>query len=565
MEDEEEKVDIHKLKYALYVRKSTDDKERQQRSVGDQIAECEELAAKLGVKLAKPYYEDSGSAKIPDNPKRNRFKDLLSDLQAGKVDGIMAWHPDRLARNMQDGGKIFGLIDDGDIKDLKFVTHYYTNNASGKMLLGISFTLSTYYSANLSDNVKRGHKRAFKEGKSSGTPKHGYIRTEEGVYVPDGKNFDLVVEAWQLRKRGMGLREIADYMNEQGYGRIIKSTKAKRFGETITMTYQILSEMFKDSFYYGILIQTKKTINLCDSYDFKIAVNEDDFNEVQRLSRAMRSPLVTNRRKTFYPLRALVKCSACTRSMTPGASKSRVGKRYLYYRCTNDDCTRKKKSIRALVVFNYMYQLLENGIALTEKDYQYYHDNLTGQANNRQLTLRTEINSKEGALKATKRRIKEIGLKIVDYKQDSPVWKVNNEQILKLEADSKDLANQITELKETMKDPKQELLSIEQFLNLAKNAGSKLKVANEVAKDRICRIIFLNLVVDEENVVSYQMTKAFSKLEKAQKVLSGRERDTLLELFYSIINEPVAYRSAFTELEYSFNSTRSVVPQEIML
>ncbi len=529
MEDEEEKVDIHKLKYALYVRKSTDDKERQQRSVGDQIAECEELAAKLGVKLAKPYYEDSGSAKIPDNPKRNRFKDLLSDLQAGKVDGIMAWHPDRLARNMQDGGKIFGLIDDGDIKDLKFVTHYYTNNASGKMLLGISFTLSTYYSANLSDNVKRGHKRAFKEGKSSGTPKHGYIRTEEGVYVPDGKNFDLVVEAWQLRKRGMGLREIADYMNEQGYGRIIKSTKAKRFGETITMTYQILSEMFKDSFYYGILIQTKKTINLCDSYDFKIAVNEDDFNEVQRLSRAMRSPLVTNRRKTFYPLRALVKCSACTRSMTPGASKSRVGKRYLYYRCTNDDCTRKKKSIRALVVFNYMYQLLENGIALTEKDYQYYHDNLTGQANNRQLTLRTEINSKEGALKATKRRIKEIGLKIVDYKQDSPVWKVNNEQILKLEADSKDLANQITELKETMKDPKQELLSIEQFLNLAKNAGSKLKVANEVAKDRICRIIFLNLVVDEENVVSYQMTKAFSKLEKAQKVLSGRGTRTRTE------------------------------------
>lgn len=247
---------------------------------------------------------------------------------------------------------------------------------------------------------------------------------------------------------------------------------------------------------------------------------------MQRLSRAIRSPLTTNRRKTFYPLRGLVKCSACTRSMTPGASKSRAGKRYLYYRCTNDDCTRKKKSIRALVVFNFMYQLLENGIALTEKDYQYYHDNLTGQADKRQLALKTEINSKEGALKATKRRIKEIGLKIVDYKQNSPVWKVNNEMILKLEADSKDLREQIAELKETMKDPTQELLSIEQFLNLAKNAGSKLKAANEVAKDHICRIIFLNLVVDEDKVMSYQMTKAFSKLEKAQKVLNGQGERT---------------------------------------
>jgi site-specific DNA recombinase len=171
--EQEEQIDIHKLRYALYVRKSTDDKERQQRSTDDQIAECEELAAKLGIKLAKPYYEDHASAKIPENPKRDRFKDMLNDLQAGKVNGIIAWHPDRLARNMQDGGKIFGLIDDKYIQDLKFCTHYFTNDASGKMLLGISFTLSTYYSANLSQNVKRGHKRAFKEGKSSGTPKHG--------------------------------------------------------------------------------------------------------------------------------------------------------------------------------------------------------------------------------------------------------------------------------------------------------------------------------------------------------------------------------------------------------
>lgn len=523
MDDEQEdKVDIHKLKYALYVRKSTDDKERQQRSVEDQIAECEELAAKLGVKLARPYYEDHASAKIPNNPKRDRFKDLLADLEAGKVDGIMAWHPDRLARNMQDGGKIFGLIDDGLIKDLKFVTHYYTNNASGKMLLGISFTLSTYYSANLSDNVKRGHRRAFKEGKSSGTPKHGYIRTDEGIYVPDGKNFDLIVEAWQLRKGGMGLRELADYMNEQGYGRVIKGTKAKRYGEKITMTYQILSELFKDPFYYGMLFQANKTINLCDAYDFKIAVNEDDFNEVQRLSRAMRSPLVTNRRKTFYPLRGLVKCAMCNRSMTPGASKSRLGKRYLYYRCTNHDCTRKKKSIRAIVVFTFIYKLLENGVGLTEKDYQYYYDNLTGQADKRRLALRTDINSKEAALKATKRRSKDIGLKLIDYKQDSPVWKVNNEQMLKLEADAKDLDKQIKELRAELSDPDQELLSIEQFLNLAKNAGSKVKAADEVGKDHICRIIFLNLVVDEEKVVSYQMTKAFSKLEKAQNVLNGR-------------------------------------------
>ena len=535
MEETEEQPDITKLRYALYVRKSTDDKERQQRSIDDQIAECEELAAKLGIHLVKPYYEDHKSAKIPDN--RDSFKQLVADIRSGKVNGIMGWHPDRLARNMQDGGVIFGLLDEKLLKDLKFVTHYFTNDASGKMLLGISFTLSTYYSANLSQNVKRGHRRAFKEGKSSGTPKHGYIRTDEGIYVPDGDNYDLIVEAWQLRKGGMGLRELADYLNEQGYGRLIKGTKAKRYGEKITMTYQILSELFKDPFYHGMLLQSTKTINLRDAYDFKPAVSEDDFNEVQRLSRATQSPLVVNRRKTFYPLRGMIKCSYCSRSMSPGASKSRAGTRYLYYRCTNHDCKRKKKSIRAMTIFKYMYSLLENGVELTEKEYRYYRDHLMSESDSERLTVKTEINSKEAALKATKRRSKTIGLKLIDYSQDSPVWKVNNEQMLKLEADSKDLVKQISELRDQLTDPVQEVLSIEQFLNLAKNAGSKLKAADEVAKDHISRVIFLNLVVDDENIVGYKMTKAFSQLEKAQDVLNGRgERTRTFDL--SVPNRP---------------------------
>jgi site-specific DNA recombinase len=523
---EQENLDITKLKYAVYVRKSTDDKERQQRSIDDQIAECEELAAKLGVRLAKPYYRDDGSAKIANNPKRRRFYELLADLRSGKVDGIMSWHPDRLARNMQDSGEIFGLIDDLHLKDLKFVTHYFTNDASGKMLLGISFTLSTYYSANLSQNVKRGHRRSFKEGKSSGTPKHGYIRTDDGTYQPDGKNYELVSEAWQLRKNGMSLREIAKYMNEQGYGRKIKDTKSKRYGQKITMTYQIMSELFKDPIYYGVLFQANKTINLCDAYDFKPAVSEDDFNEVQRLTRVSKNPLITNRRMTFYPLRGMIKCSLCKHSMSPAASKARSGDRYLYYRCINETCSRKPKSIRAKVIFDFINNTLKDGIELTKNDYQVYRDGLIAQSQSEALKLKTDINSKEGGMKAVKRRIDNISKNIIAYDKNSRVWQVNNDQLIALEKDEKDFKKQISELRATQADPEKEVLSIEQFLNLAKNAGSKVKTADEVGKDTISRLIFLNLVVDEQKVVSYQMTKAFSQLEKAHNVLYGRGRRT---------------------------------------
>ena len=220
----------------------------------------------------------------------------------------------------------------------------------------------------------------------------------------------------------------------------------------------------------------------------------------------------------------MVKCAYCGHNMAAGASRSQHGSRYLYYRCTTTGCTRKKKSIRAIEIFKFIYELLGNGVDLTKEDYQYYYDHLTSQANKEQIKVQTEINSKEGALKATKRRVKEIGLKIIDYKQDTPVWKVNNDRLLELEADRKDLEKQIKELKEARTDPEKDVLSIEQFLNLAKNAGSKVKAANEVGKDHICRIILLNLVVDEQKVVDYHLTKAFAKLKELQSVRHGRVR-----------------------------------------
>ncbi len=48
---------------------------------------------------------------------------------------------------MLEGGEIIDLIDQGIIKDLKFKTHFFTKDANGKMLLGMTFVLSKQYSA----------------------------------------------------------------------------------------------------------------------------------------------------------------------------------------------------------------------------------------------------------------------------------------------------------------------------------------------------------------------------------------------------------------------------------
>ncbi len=141
-------IDITKLKYVIYARKSTDDPERQSKSIPDQIAECRLLAKRLGLRVVDSPIKESRSAKKPNN--RPRFRELIKDIKKGKYDGIIAWNPDRLARNMLEGGEIIDMVDSETLKDLKFVTHHFTKDANGKMLLGMAFVLSKQYSDKLS-------------------------------------------------------------------------------------------------------------------------------------------------------------------------------------------------------------------------------------------------------------------------------------------------------------------------------------------------------------------------------------------------------------------------------
>jgi site-specific DNA recombinase len=57
-------------------------------------------------------FVEKQTAKIPGRPV---FGEMISRMEAGEASGILAWHPDRLARNSVDGGKIIYLVDTGII------------------------------------------------------------------------------------------------------------------------------------------------------------------------------------------------------------------------------------------------------------------------------------------------------------------------------------------------------------------------------------------------------------------------------------------------------------------
>ena len=133
------------MKYIAYCRKSTDEKDRQILSIESQIQEIKDFTQKQNLEILE-FATEAKTAKIPG---RLVFEQVLRRIEKGEAQGIVSWHPDRLARNSVDGGRIIYLLDTGKLLDLKFPsfgsrTHPKENLSSTWPLGNQSITLIIY-------------------------------------------------------------------------------------------------------------------------------------------------------------------------------------------------------------------------------------------------------------------------------------------------------------------------------------------------------------------------------------------------------------------------------------
>lgn len=362
-------VDLTKFRYALYARRSSEDESKQVRSLDDQIKDCREFAKRNGLRIVGEPLKEKRSTKRAGQ--RKVFDTMLVDIRAGKYDAILAWAPDRLSRNMLEGGQLINMLDEEELKDIRFVTHHFTNDASGKLTLGIMFSISKHFTDDLSRKVSRGIKGNFSEGKSSGSPKWGYDRDEKsGLYQPN-EYFNNVQKAWIKRVDGESYDAIVKFLREGGYHR---TTKGKRKKRIIRPTKNAVAKMFKDPFYYGVLEQKSQTVDLREIYDFQPMIDEEAYNQVQALGRGRTKDTSLTKRAVFMPLRGFVFCGVCNDTTymkvgrnLPGGSKQHV----LTYRCDNPNCTRSPKSLRAKHVFNSIYER-SDALELSDDAYTRY-------------------------------------------------------------------------------------------------------------------------------------------------------------------------------------------------
>lgn len=176
---------------------------------------------------------------------------MLTRLERGEAEGLIAWHPDRLARNSVDGGHIVYLLDRQKLKDLKFATFTFENNPQGKFMLAITFGYSKYYVDSLSENVKRGNRAKIEKGWLPNKAPTGYRNDKETkTIIPDPDHFPYVRKVFDLMLTGsFGIGTIIRFArNNWGY----RTPKRGRIGG-VPLRQSSLYNMLTNPFYAGYI------------------------------------------------------------------------------------------------------------------------------------------------------------------------------------------------------------------------------------------------------------------------------------------------------------------------
>jgi len=188
------------MRYFIYCRKSSEAEDRQIASIESQLTTLErQFVGRSDIEIIG-IYQEAFSAKAPGRPK---FSEMMARVERQEADGIVAWAPDRLARNSIDGGRLIYMLDIGKLRDLKFATYTFENNSQGKFMLQIMFGQSKYYSDALSENVKRGNRTKIEKGWRPNQAPLGYLNDPvTKTIIKDPLHFPLVRNMFDLMLTG---------------------------------------------------------------------------------------------------------------------------------------------------------------------------------------------------------------------------------------------------------------------------------------------------------------------------------------------------------------------------
>ena len=318
-----------KKTYCLYVRKSSEDDERQALSIESQIESMRRIAERDNLSIVEVIRE-SRSAKA--SWVREWFNALMEGLRQQRYNSILSWAPDRLSRNAWDLGSVVDLMDAWLLHEIRTNGQVFKNAPNEKFLLMILCSQAKLENDNRSINVIRWLKTKADLGHLPHKAPLGYLNQRS--YLRNGGKIILDPERAPYIKimfekvayEGMSGRSLQRWLENE-------TPMRTRSGKPIVISaiYTILN----NPMYYGSYEYPKGSGHWCKG-TYEPIITKELYDEVQ--DHLNLSPRYRPRNKNFE-FTKIMKCWLCWSGITAQEKfKKLIGykepKSYVYYHCS---------------------------------------------------------------------------------------------------------------------------------------------------------------------------------------------------------------------------------------
>ena len=359
--------EMKKKRIGGYIRVSTE-KQVMGYSIEGQITQIEQYCQFNGYELVDIYADRGISGKSMNRPELHR---MLNDAKNGKLDCVMVYKTNRLARNTSDLLTIVEELHRQNVEFFSLSERMEVKNSTGKLMLQILASFSEFERNTILENIYTGQRQRALEGYYQGNLPLGYNN------IPDNKKelminqheANIVKYIFESYAKGHGYRKIANALNHKGY----VTKKGNPF--SISAVTYILSNPFyigKIQFakYKDWNDKRRKGLNdkpVITEGKHSPIIGKNLWDKVQaRKKQVSKKPQVHGKGTNL--LTGIVHCPQCGAPMaasnTTNTLKDGTKKRIRYYSCSNFRNKGSKvcsaNSVRADVIEKYvMDQLIE--------------------------------------------------------------------------------------------------------------------------------------------------------------------------------------------------------------
>lgn len=300
--------DIMAQAAAIYARFSSHN--QREESIDDQVRVCRAQAASDGCPVVAVYADHAINGTTDRRPE---FLRMVADAGRGRFDRLYVYKLDRFARNRFDSATYRAKLRKAGV-DVVSASERVPDGPEGIMLESVLEGMAEYYSANLSQNIRRGMEGNAMQCRSNGARFYGY-RSEGGRYVVDEDEAVVVRRAFREVAGGSTVSEVCRGLNADG----IRTRRGKEW-RVATMSKMLRSDRYIGTYAWGGTVVPGGMPAIVDEQTALRA--RDNMAKRGGFHRVGKHP---------YPLAGLLRSSS-GRAIIGAGGTSATGRTYWYYR-----------------------------------------------------------------------------------------------------------------------------------------------------------------------------------------------------------------------------------------